>query len=70
MKREVLFEGVRDRDGDLFLEVSGANVATYMGRKFWEGIVRHFNKKHLEYFDARDRTAVKQKLEIIRKALE
>lgn len=70
MKREILFEGVRDESGDLCLVICDTDVAAYLGKKFWELIIDHFGPTEMEQFGPDERRVVKDKMDIMRKALE
>lgn len=44
MKRELLFDAVRDEQGDLFLEVTGTDITIYMSVACWKEVIERFQK--------------------------
>lgn len=51
MKKEVLFEVVRDEQGDVLLKVSGTDITIYMPDFFWKSLIKGFEEPGAdEYF--------------------
>jgi hypothetical protein len=48
MKEEVLFYGVKDKHGNLWLELCDASIAYKMDKKFWRKIVNQIKRGDLE----------------------
>ena len=53
MKREVLFEAVRDEQGDLSLQITETGIGIDMSDIFWKGIIKRLEKptETDQYFD-------------------
>jgi len=56
LKREILFEAVRDEHGDLSLEITDTGIALDMSSEFWNGSIKRFETPSApdEYFDTAD----------------
>jgi len=56
MKREVLFEAVRDEQGDLSLKIARTEIEGYMPIEFWKGLIKRCEKstESDKYFDKAD----------------
>lgn len=56
MKREVLFEAVRDKQGNLSLEIARTEIRGYMPIKFWKSLIKRCKEStgSVKYFDKAD----------------
>lgn len=54
MKREVLFEVVRDNQGGLSLEIARTEIGMYMPVEFWKNLIKRCEKstESDKYFDS------------------
>ncbi len=71
MKREILFDAVRDEQGDLFLEVTGTGVALYLSVAFWKEVIERLQKSTPtdEDFHQDDLTRKHEVVEILKAAV-
>lgn len=71
MEREILFEAVRDEEGDLFLELTETGVTMYMSVDFWKGIIERFQKSTAtdSHLSPRDVTKTVEVIEILKAAV-
>ena len=72
MKREVLFEAVRDEHGDLQLEITDTHIAIYMDTDFWRTIIQSLAEpaKRDDYFDVEDLSRNRKVLEMIKEGVD
>ena len=72
MKREVLFEAVRDEGGHLFLRITDTRINIRMHPRFWRNLIKSFQRYRArgEYFYAEDLGRSDQVIEMIKAALE
>lgn len=71
MKQEILFEAVRDEQGDLFLEVTGTGIAIYLSVAFWNEVIERLQKSRAtdEDFPRGDLTKRDEVIEILKEAV-
>ena len=71
MKREILFEAVRDEQGDLLLEVPETAIAMFMSVHFWNEVIERVQKPLAteEHFPRGDLTRRNEVIEILKEAV-
>jgi len=69
---EPLFQGVSDKNGDLWIRFPDMSEAMSMEKEFWEEMVTQYMESLVndDTLDEENRLAVQQKLKLIRKGLE
>jgi len=72
MKREVLFEAVRDEGGHLFLSITKTRISMRRSPRFWKKLIKRIERLRGkgEYFHAEDLERSDQVIEMIKAALE
>lgn len=71
MKREVLFEIVRDKQGDLSLEIARTGIGMYMPVEFWKNLIKRCEKstKSDKYFDKADLIRKGETVEMLKQGI-
>lgn len=72
MKREVLFEAVRDEQGNLFLSITKTRISMRMPPRFWKKLIKTIERLRGkgEHFYGEDLTRSDRVIDIIEAALE
>ncbi len=72
MKREVLFEAVRDEGGHLFLSITDTRINIRMHPRFWRNLIKSFRRYRGkdEYFYPEDLERSDQVIEMVKATLE
>ena len=68
VKREILFEAVRDEQGDLLLEVRGTAITMFMSVPFWNEVIERVQKPLVteEHFPRGDLTRKDEVIDILK----
>jgi hypothetical protein len=62
MAREILFQGVKEEGGSLFLELCDTPISYKMDRKFWRGIAQQIERQVLKMSGAKEDPKYKEKM--------
>lgn len=62
MAREILFQGVKEEEGSLFLELCDTPISYKMDRKFWRGIAQQIERQVLKMSSAKGDPKYKEKM--------
>ena len=71
-KADMLFVGIADKDGRLWIQIPNTDSGLGMDKKFWQEIETHFIgcAEDTVSFKQEDRLIIKEGLKLIRKGLE
>lgn len=71
MKREVLFEVVKDEQGDLSLEIAPTGIGMYMPVEFWKNLIKRCEKstESDKYFDKADLIRKGETVEMLKQGI-
>ena len=69
---KMLFEGISDKDGRLWIQISDTGSGLSMDKEFWQKIETHLIgcAEDSVSFEEQDRMIIEEKLKYIRKGLE
>lgn len=72
MKREVLFETVRDEQGNVFLSITKTRISMRMPPRFWKKLIKRIERLRGkgEHFYAEDLGRSGKVIEMVKAALE
>jgi len=72
MKREVLFEAVRDEQGNLFLSITKTRISMRMRPRFWKKLIKRIEQLRGkgEHFYGEDLERSDKVIDMIKAALE
>ncbi len=71
MKREILFEIVRNEQGDLSLEIARTGIGMYMPVEFWKNLIKRCERstESDKYFDKADLIRKGKIVEILKQSI-
>lgn len=62
MAREILFQGVKEEEGSLSLELCDTPISYKMDRQFWRGIAQQIERQVLKMSGAKEDPKYKEKM--------